>query len=92
VNTFFAIPSPGRVSNGLTLKLRNVVLRVALASLPPDEATARSLERGNGQHPMGPPLNRPWSQERLLGAGDVIRESKVAGDPDPLPDFLKRAA
>jgi hypothetical protein len=60
---------------------------IALSALPPDKATVKALER---KQPMKPPLNRPWPQER--SGNFIIIESKVAGDPGPLPACLRRAS
>jgi hypothetical protein len=59
---------------------------IALSALPPDKATIKALERD----PMQPPLNRPWPQE--TSGNFIIIESKVAGDPGPLPACLRRAS
>ena len=65
---------------------------IALQSLP-DPFAAKHRRENEKPHPMGPPVNVPalfGGDHRLLTASSKIAESKLAGDPGPIPDFLLR--
>ena len=61
---------------------------IALMCLP-DPFAAKHRRENAQPHPMGSPLNRP---SLPLPHNFKIRESKLPGDPGPIPDFLRRSA